>query len=120
MTARASKATLKEIEPLRALFLQETNFQIRFDSCHWRGWSDEYVLRLDDVPVGYGSIKGKEDLKGRDTVFEFYVVPPFRTSSRPLFGELLAASQATHIQCQSNDLLLSSLQSEFARDINAD
>jgi GNAT superfamily N-acetyltransferase len=120
MTARAVKATLKEIEPLRALFLQETNFQIRFDSCHWRGWSDEYLLKIGDVSVGYGSIKGKEDLKGRDTVFEFYVVPPFRTSARLLFGELLAASGATHIQCQSNDLLLSPLQAEFARDINAD
>jgi len=29
MTARAARATLKDIEPLRALFLQATNFQIR-------------------------------------------------------------------------------------------
>lgn len=120
MTARAVTATMKDVASLRALFLQETNFQIRYDSCHWRGWSDEYLLKIDDVPVGYGSIKGKDDLKGRDTVFEFYVVPPFRTSSRSLFGELLAASRASHIECQSNDLLLSPLLYEFARDIHAD
>ena len=118
MRAAASKTTLKDIEAFRSLFLQETNFQIRYDSCHWRGWSDEYRLTIDDVPVGYGSIKGKDHLESRDTVFEFYVGPPFRTSSRRLFGELLAASQAAHIECQSNDLLLPSLLYEFARDID--
>jgi GNAT superfamily N-acetyltransferase len=119
VTANAVKATLQDINYLRALYLQETNFQIRFDSCHWRGWSDEYLLMLDGVAVGYGSIKGKDDLKGRDTVFEFYVVPPFRTRSRELFTALLASSHATHIECQSNDRILSPLLSECARDINS-
>jgi GNAT superfamily N-acetyltransferase len=119
MRTAAPKTTLKDIEPFRLLFLQETNAQIRYDSCHWRGWSDEYLLTIDGVPVGYGSVKGKDDLQGRDTVFEFYVIPPFRTSSRMLFGELLAASRATHIECQSNDLPLTSLLYEFAGDIGA-
>jgi hypothetical protein len=120
MGPKAVKATLKDVEPLRALYLQEMNRQIRFDSCHWRGWSDEYLLKIEDVPVGYGSIKGKDDLKGRDTVFEFYVVPPFRTAARPLFTALLAASRATHIQGQSHDRLLTPLLFEFARDIGGD
>jgi len=119
MGPKAVKATLRDVEPLRALYLQEMHTQIRFDSCHWRGWSDEYLLKIEDEPVGYGSIKGKDDLKGRDTVFECYVIPPFRSSSRDLFAALLAASSATHINCQSNDLLLTPLLYEFARDINA-
>jgi GNAT superfamily N-acetyltransferase len=120
VNAHAVKATLKDIQSLRALFLQETNFQIRFDACHWRGWSDSYLLHLDDIVVGYGSIKGKDELKDRDTVFELYVVPPFRTRSRELVAELLAASGATYIQCQSNERVLSSMLYDFARDISSD
>jgi GNAT superfamily N-acetyltransferase len=120
MGPKAVKATLKDVEPLRGLYLQEMNGQIRFDSCHWRGWSDEYLLKIEDVPVGYGSIKGKDDLTSRDTVFEFYVVPPFRTAARALFTALLGASRATHIQGQSNDQLLTPLLVEFARDIGGD
>jgi RimJ/RimL family protein N-acetyltransferase len=56
----------------------------------------------------------------RDTVFEFYVVPPFRRHASALFAALLAASRVARVECQSNDLLLSSLLFEFARDVNAD
>jgi hypothetical protein len=70
MSATAAKANLKDILDFRALFLQETNFQIRYNACHERGWTDSYLLRIDGVKVGYGSIKGQER-EGRDTVFEF-------------------------------------------------
>ena len=55
MTARATKVDVKEIEPLRALFLQETNMQIRYNAYHERGWTDSYLLSLDDITIGYGS-----------------------------------------------------------------
>jgi GNAT superfamily N-acetyltransferase len=119
MTARAVKATLKHIQSLRALFLQETNFQIRYNACHERGWTDPYLLKIDDATVGYGSIKGRE-IADRDTAFEFYVVPPFRKLSSLLFRELIAASGVIYIECQSNDRLMSSMLYEFARDIRAD
>jgi len=76
MNLRAYKTELKAIQPLRHLFLQETNFQIRYHACHERGWTDSYLLTLDDREAGYGSIKGQE-IADRDTIFEFYVVPPF-------------------------------------------
>jgi GNAT superfamily N-acetyltransferase len=119
MIGQAVEATLGEIQPFRALFLQETNFQIRYDACHVRGWTDSYLLKIDDVPVGYGSIKGlhRED---RDSVFEFYIIPPFRRWSRALFTALIAAAEARLVECQSNDALLSSMLYEFAHDINAD
>ena len=119
MTTRAVKAELKDIQSLRALFLQETNFQIRYNACHERGWTDSYLLKIDDVAVGYGSIKGRETAD-RDTAFEFYVIPSFRKSSSLLFRELVVASRVTCIECQSNDRLLSSMLYEFARDIRAD
>lgn len=80
MTARATEVDLKEIEPLRALFLQETNAQIRYNAYHERGWTDSYLLSLDDSTVGYGSIKGQE-IRDRDTVFEFFVIRSFRKAS---------------------------------------
>jgi GNAT superfamily N-acetyltransferase len=119
VTAHAVKTTLRNIQSLRALFLQETNRQIRYDACHQRGWTDSYLLELDDVPVGYGAVKGQER-HDRDTIFEFYVTPPFRSHSSLLFATLLAAARATWIECQSNDAPLTSLLYQFARDISAD
>jgi hypothetical protein len=114
------KAELREILPLRNLFLQENNFQIRYNACHERGWTDSYLIKLDKEIVGYGSIKGNENLKDRDTVFEFYIVPHFRIKSSLAFSELLSSSKADFIECQSNDLLLSSLLYQHGKNIRSD
>lgn len=119
MTISARKTELADIQTLRALFLQETNFQIRYDACHQRGWTDSYLLMMDGLTVGYGSIKGRE-IKDRDTVFEYFVVQPFRKKASDLFRELLAGSGAEFIECQSNDLLLSSMLYEFSSSVSAD
>jgi GNAT superfamily N-acetyltransferase len=74
---------------------------------------------MDDLAVGYGSIKGQER-DDRDTVFEFFVIPPFRRKARELFRKLLLASEAGLIECQSNDLLLSSMLFEFCPSVSAD
>jgi len=119
MTPSACKTGLDSIQSLRALFLQETNFQIRYNACHERGWTDSYLLTLDHLKVGYGSIKGQER-DDRDTVFEFYIIPPFRRKSSELFRQLLLASEAGLIECQSNDLLLSSMLYEFSTSLSSD
>jgi hypothetical protein len=97
MTLTAKKVKLQDIQSLRALFLQEANFQIRYDARHTRGWADEYLLSTENLAVGYGSVKGQE-LEGRDTVFEFFVLPPFRKNADGLFRELLSASGAKYIE----------------------
>ena len=119
MTPGVVRAELKNIQTLRVLLLQETNFQIRYDACHGRGWSDSYLLMLDNLAVGYGSVKGQE-IEARDTVFEFFVVRPFRRRSSELFRLLLAASEAQYVECQSNDLLLSTMLHEFCPTASAD
>jgi GNAT superfamily N-acetyltransferase len=113
------ETTLKRILPLRALFLQEANHQVRYDARHARGWTGSWLLTADGRPVGYGALAGDEP-RARDTVFEFYVVPPLRRRASALFAALLAASGATRVECQSNDPLLSAMLFEFARDVNAD
>jgi len=119
MVSNVERVDLETILPLRALFLQEANRQIRYNACHERGWTDSYLLKIDDHAVGYGSIKGRE-IPDRDTVFEFFVVPPFRKQASQLFRQFLAAARPKFVECQSNDPLLSVLLFEFAYPIAAD
>src|SRR6185312_4542873 len=89
-----------------------------YNACHERGWTDSYLLTVNNLPVGYGSIKGQE-IKGRDTVFEYYVIPSFRSIANELFSELLRASEVQYIECQSNDPVLPALLYAFARNIQS-
>ena len=113
------KTTLKEILYLRALFLQENNVQIRYNACHERGWSDNYIITYHGNVIGYGSIKGNEHINDRDTVFEFYIIPPFRNLASTAFVAFLHSSNVSLIECQSNDLLLTSLLYEYGCNLNS-
>jgi GNAT superfamily N-acetyltransferase len=119
MAISVERVDLEKILSLRALFLTEANRQIRDNAVHERGWSDSYLLTIDDRAVGYGSIKGRE-IADRDTVFEFFVIPPYRNRASEFFGRLLAAGCPKLIECQSNDPLLSAMLFESARNISAD
>ena len=119
MTLEITKTNLEEILYLRNLFLQENNFQIRYNACHERGWTDSYIIYFNEEKIGYGSVKGNEKLNDRDAVFEFYIIPSFRNLSSAAFLKLLQVSKTTFIECQSNDFLLTSMLYEYAQNINA-
>ncbi len=119
MTPDVTKTSLAEILYLRNLFLQENNFQIRYNSRHERGWTDSYVVTYNNEKIGYGSIAGNENARDRDTIFEFYIIPSFRNLSSVAFLKLLHSSNAVFIECQSNDLLLTQLLYEYGQKINA-
>ena len=87
MAIIARKMELREIQTLRAVFLQETGFQVRYDACHERGWSDSYLLTMDNLGVGYGSVKRRKVQDG-DTIFKYFVVQPFSKSASGLFKQL--------------------------------
>jgi GNAT superfamily N-acetyltransferase len=118
MELRAVRTSLAEIQFLRLLYLQEINAQVRYNACHERGWTDSYHLTVDGVVVGYGSIMGRQ-IKGRDTVFEFYVIPPFRSQADGLFRELVLVSKVGYMECQSNDPILPGLLYAFAQNIRS-
>jgi hypothetical protein len=120
MALNAIKTSLQEILPLRNLFLQENNFQIRYNAQHERGWSDSYLITHNEEKIGYGSVAGKDNIRDRDSIFEFYIIPSFRKFASPAFLELIHTSRAPFITCQSNDLLLSWLLFEYAQSIHAD
>ena len=119
MSAKAIKTRLEEILPFRNLFLQENNFQIRYNACHERGWTDSYIITYNDSKIGYGSIKGNKNPGDRDTIFEFYLIPSYRNLSSIAFAGLLHSSGASFIECQSNDLLLTSLLYQYGQSINS-
>jgi hypothetical protein len=119
MTLDVIKSDLKEILYLRNLFLQENNFQIRYNAFHERCWTDSYFIIYNKERVGYGSIKGNRNINDRDTVFEFYLTPSFRNLASIAFLELLKSTKANFIECQSNDVLLTSLLFQYAQSINS-
>jgi GNAT superfamily N-acetyltransferase len=119
MTLDVAKTNLEEILYLRDLFLQENNFQIRYNCRHERGWSDSYLIIYDQEKIGYGSIAGYENIGDRDAVFEFYIIPPFRNLSSLAFLKLLQAAKPVFIECQSNDVLLTAMLYEYGQDVTA-
>ncbi len=119
MKCKAVKTKLEAVLSLRNLFLRETNFQIRYNACHERGWTASYLLIVDGREVGYGSVNGQE-IKNRDTIFEFFLVPPYRKLASRIFPELIAASAVKLIECQSNDFLLTSMLYEFTQNIRSE
>lgn len=117
---KVTRTPLTIILPLREIFLAENNFQIRHNAVHERGWSDSYVITLGAEKIGYGSVKGHANIADRNTVFEFYLIPAQRELAVPAFLELLKASQATFIESQTNEPLLTALLNQFGTDIHAD
>ena len=75
---------------------------------------------VDGVPAGYGSVKGQDKLADRDAVFEFYLIPAYRRNVLQIFQNFIGESSAVFIECQSNDLLLSSMLFECASGITSD
>jgi GNAT superfamily N-acetyltransferase len=120
MDIQVIKTGLDEIRELRVQFLHEGNLQFTYDKCHLYGWADEYVFLLNGSKIGYGAVWGQNDRAARDSIFEFYIIPPFRKLGNAFFRAFHMACGARVIECQSNDLLLANMLYEHARDIYAE
>jgi hypothetical protein len=115
------KTEVKEIIPLRSLFLQEGNFQFIHNAFHQRGWSDCFLLRSNEEVVGYGATCGRGNwATERSTIFEFYIIPAYRKLASSFFPKLVEASGVTFVECQSNDPLLAGMVFEYSEDIKAE
>lgn len=75
MEIKIEQVELSKILSLRELYLQECNFQIRYDACHVRNWTDSYLIYVERKAVAYISVKGLDDLQKRNCIFEFYQLP---------------------------------------------
>ena len=57
MHIAAKKSTNEAVLPLRTRYREESRHQIVHDSIHRRpGWTTTYLLEIDTVPVGFGTI----------------------------------------------------------------
>jgi GNAT superfamily N-acetyltransferase len=118
MELSATPVAVAEIACWRDVYRHEMNCQIVHDSLHSRnGWTQPYLLSAGGTPVGYGSIVTGGPWSGKPTVFEFYVLPQFRSRLYDLFEVLLAASGPVSIETQSNDPLLTVMLHTFTRDV---
>jgi len=120
MELKVIKTGIEEIQELRSLFLWENHFQFVYNKCHENGWADTWLFIIDSKKAGYGAIWGADRREDRDAIFEFYLTMPFRKFANLIFEEFSTISGATLIECQSNDMLLSSMLYAFAKNINAE
>lgn len=120
MEWKISKTNSLGVEDLRSQFLAENNFQFIHNKCHEYGWADVYLFASGNQSLGYGAVWGKYRREDRDCIFEFYLKPPFREFADEIFNGLITISKPQWIECQSNDLLLSSLFFGNAVDIHAE
>lgn len=111
------KTNLETIQPFRVMFLHENNFQFIYDKCHYYGWCDDWLFTISGSIMGYGSVWGTDDRKARDSIFEFYLLPPYRHSASRVFRRFIEITGADKIECQTNDLLLSYMLHEFSESI---
>jgi len=103
---------------LRTRFREEMNAQIVHDSIHRRpGWTLSWLLKSQDLAVGFGSIAIGGPWKDKPTVFEFYVLPEHRTKAFDLFEAFLKASGARFFEAQTNETLLPILVHTYGSDI---
>src|SRR5947208_6225926 len=98
MKFNVAKTILKEIQPLRNLFLYESKFQFVHNKCHENGWADGYAFTMDDIKIGYGSVWGKDKREDRDTIFEFYLIPPYRKFASVVYPKFIAAADVVFIE----------------------
>jgi GNAT superfamily N-acetyltransferase len=118
MQSKVKLSSNAEILPLRTRHRQEMNCQIVHDSIHRReGWTSSYLLELDGVAVGFGSIAIAGPWKDKPTVFEFYVAPEHRPGGFDLFEAFLAASGARFFEVQSNDALLAAMVHTYGSNV---
>jgi len=118
MHAQAKLVTAQEVLPFRERYREEMNCQIVHDSIHRRqGWTLTYLLELNGVAVGFGSIAIAGPWKDKPTVFEFYIDPLQRCRGFDLFEAFLAEAKPQFMEVQSNDTLLAVMLHTYAHDV---
>jgi GNAT superfamily N-acetyltransferase len=121
MPIETRRAEFRDVEAMRDIYRQEMSCQIIHDSIHSRpGWTEEYLLIEGGANAGYGSVAVGGPWKGKPTVYEYYVLPQYRSRLFDLFVELLTSSGATMIETQSNDPLLTVMLHTFAQDVTSE
>ena len=118
MRLAVKPVAVEDIAAWRDMYRREMNCQIVHDDMHARaGWTQPFLFEADGVAAGYGSILVGGPWKGTRTVFEFFVAPNHRSHVFGLFEKLLEASEATAMEVQTNDILITVMLHLWAHNI---
>lgn len=118
MNIEVKPAAVEDISTWRDLYREEMHCQIVHDNMSARpGWTQPFLIEIDGRAAGYGSILIGGPWKGTRTVFEYYLALPQRSRTFDCFEAFLAASQATAMVVQTNDLVLTAMFHLWARNI---
>ena len=117
MKIEVSRAEYKDVQGLRELYRQEANCQIVTDSALLRAIADPYLIFVNDRIAGYGAVW---NMYQKDRLMEFHTLPSARGMAATLFRELLVASQATHIEAQTNMPWMLMMLYDHARNITTE
>lgn len=117
----ATQCELRDIAAFRDSYRLEMSCQIIHDSVHDRaGWTKEYLLRVGSVAIGYGSVAVAGPWKSEPTLYEFFVVQPFRQQLFEAFQAVQSASGTRRVETQSNDRLLTNMLLAFAKEVSSE
>src|SRR5882724_5995419 len=100
-----TKAAMKDLGDLRKKFLAEIDNQFTYDKCHLYGWADTWLFTNEGSAAGYGAVWGNDKREDRDSIMEFYLEEKFRKDAHEIFASFIKITQASFIDCQSNDPL---------------
>lgn len=117
----AKPSTNEAVLPLRTRYREESRHQIVHDSIHRRpGWTTTYLLEIEKVPVGFGTIAIGGPWAGKPTIYEFYVRPESHSHVFALFDAFLSASGARLFEVQTSDVLLTVMLHTFGRNFETE
>jgi GNAT superfamily N-acetyltransferase len=117
MKIQIKLSSAENILPLRTRYRAEMNCQIVHDSIHRReGWALTYLFESGGVATGFGSVAIAGPWKDKPTLFEFYVLPEYRSRAFELFVAFLTASGARFLEVQTNDSLLGVMALTYGHD----
>jgi len=118
---RAELVSSEAVLPLRTRHRAEMNCQIVHDSIHRRNqWTQTYQLSSGAQPVGFVGVAIAGPWKDKPTIFEYYVLPEYRTEAFQLFQVFREASDAGFFEVQSSDVLLNVILHTFGRQIESE
>lgn len=104
--------------PWRARQRLEANHQIVHDSlCRRDGWVRSFLLEEGEGVAGFASLAVGGPWKEKPTLYEFYLLPEFRTRAFAHFEAFLAASDAQYFEVQTSDALLGVMLHAYGRNV---
>jgi GNAT superfamily N-acetyltransferase len=120
MNLAVSPVALEGILPYRDQYRQELGCQIVHDSAHYReNCFQSYLLESAGAVVGYGSVWTGTYWMEAGSLFEFYVLPGWRSRLFTVFEAFFREIRPPRIHAQTNDPFLGTVLFDYTQAVVA-